>query len=349
MRLRAPKGSAGTAPGGARTRRRGKPFVAPPPERLEAFAAATGVGAAEQERRLRLLASHGVPPAVALRLGLVRDGWLERWPEFVWDALLGWNLAASGRGQRRSLAALSDKSLTNRRLAEAGLPTVPGRELPRGTRSEVVRDCLGEHASLFLKPRRGSRGRNSFVVEAGFVVTPYQSGRPVADPRAVVDEVLADEPFLVQERLTSHSAFHDAADAHDVTTLRVVTRWVGTGPAVFSATLELPRALGEGPAHYTILGVSTDGAVGSDVRPPWASPSHDRELPGPAQRLVGERLPHLAAAGAMAPVAHRQFPGVFAVAWDLALCADGPVFLEGNTGFATVVPQWLGGGLLGNL
>lgn len=328
---------------------RGKPFVAPPPAHLEAFAVATGLGTEEQGRRLQRLAAHGIPPTVALRLGLIRDGWLEQWPEFVWDALLGWNLAASGLGQRRSFAALSDKTLTNRRLTEVGLPTVPGRELPRGTRSEAVRDCLGDHASLFVKPRRGSRGRDSFAVEADFVVTPYQSGHPVADARAVLDRVLADGPVLVQRRLTSHPDFHEAADAHDVTTMRVVTRWAGTRPTVFSAALELPRALGEGNAVYTILGVSRDGAVGPDVLPPWAPRRHDGELPEAVQRLVGKTLPHLAEAVAMAPIAHRQFPGVFAVAWDFALCADGPIFLEGNTGFGTVVPQWLSGGILGNL
>lgn len=320
-------------------------FVPPPPSHLEAFAAATGVGTDEQERRLRILAAHGVPPGAALRLGLIRDGWLDRWPEFVWDALVGWNLAASGRGLRGSLAALSDKSLTNRRLAAVGLPTVAGVELPRGARLEAIRDALDAHGSLFVKPRDGSRGRDSFVVDAGLVVTAYQACRPVVDASAALSRVLAVEPVLVQPRLRSHRDFTEAADPHDVTTLRVVTRWHGTRSTVFSAALELPNPLTQLEPAYTILGVGTDGTIRSDVRPPWVA-HHQTASSDAVQDLVGSTLPQLAEAIALAPAAHRQFPGAFAVAWDVALSVDGPRFLEGNTGFGTVVPQWLSGGLL---
>jgi len=45
--------------------------------------------------------------------------------------------------------------------------------------------------------------------------------------------------------------------------------------------------------------------------------------------------------------AQAQFPGIWAIAWDWVLTADGPVLLEGNVGWGGAVPQQLQGGWLG--
>ena len=43
---------------------------------------------------------------------------------------------------------------------------------------------------------------------------------------------------------------------------------------------------------------------------------------------------------------HGCFPDMFAIAWDVAITDNGPIFLEGNTGFGLLAPQMLSGGLL---
>jgi len=45
-------------------------------------------------------------------------------------------------------------------------------------------------------------------------------------------------------------------------------------------------------------------------------------------------------------LAHRQFPGLFAAAWDIAVTSTGNLFLEGNGGFGVDTPQVISGGLL---
>jgi hypothetical protein len=44
--------------------------------------------------------------------------------------------------------------------------------------------------------------------------------------------------------------------------------------------------------------------------------------------------------------AHAVFPDVWAIAWDWVLTPEGPVLLEGNSGWGTTLPQRLEGGLL---
>ena len=48
--------------------------------------------------------------------------------------------------------------------------------------------------------------------------------------------------------------------------------------------------------------------------------------------------------GALA--SHALFPDVYAIAWDYVVTPDGPLLLEGNTGWATRMPQIFNGGLL---
>ena len=45
--------------------------------------------------------------------------------------------------------------------------------------------------------------------------------------------------------------------------------------------------------------------------------------------------------------AQAQFPGIWPIAWDWVLTADGPMLLEGNLGWGGAVPQQLQGGWLG--
>jgi hypothetical protein len=104
-----------------------------------------------------------------------------------------------------------------------------------------------------------------------------------------------------------------------------------------------PRATGQ---FYLLVGLDAEGVVRT-----LAAPEHSRAGLDPAslelwQQVTGRQVCDSAALDELAIRAHRQFPGMFAVAWDVALTDDGPVFLEGNAGFGTTPPQLVAGGLL---
>lgn len=338
------------------------------------FAAATGVPAEFQRSRLLELArQHAVAPHDAYRLGLLRDGWSQRWAEFAYDSEPGWNAAAGTGTGRRHIRTLGDKTATATRLSGAGIPCVPEiRVTPGEARTAdidaLVAGWLARWPRVHGKCRAGSRGDGAFELSEdgpGWVLRQYQSAGPVADPRTWLREHLGAAEYLIQPRLISHSMFDGLAHPTDVVTVRIVTRDVGTTPGrgvharsvprLFSACLEVPLAPTDaGRQGYALLRLDANGTVGRLAVPGWLRAVFDSNATeaseNRAQReLLGRRLPDFEGVLTDALRAHRQFPGLFAAAWDVAVTDDGNIFLEGNAGFGTAVPQWLGGGLFADL
>ncbi len=349
-------------------------IAAVPVEQRGRFAAATGVPAGLQlSRLLELARNHAIAPRDAYRLGLLRDGWPQRWAEFAYDSEPGWNAAAGTVAGRLHIRALGDKVATANRLSSVGIACVPEiRVTPVEARTEdtdaLVARWLARWSRVHGKRRVGSRGEGAFELTKdgpGWVLREYQSAGPVADPRNWLREHLAAQEYLIQPRLVSHSMFDGVADPTDVVTVRIFTRDVGTIPGrgvrarstphLFSACLEVPVAPTSVVGRaYALLRVDSNGFVGPPAVPAWlpavAELSATEASLGRAQReLLGRRLPNFEGMLADALRAHRQFPGLFAAAWDVAVTDEGSIFLEGNAGFGTAVPQWLGGGLFAEL
>ncbi len=181
-------------------------------------------------------------------------------------------------------------------------------------------------------------------------IHPYQSGQALVDPDTALQRHLDRGDHLVQPLLSSHAQVA-GGHPHDVVTLRVVTRTCDGEHEGFSAALEVPSSRPGAGLTYANLAVNRGGLIIGDARPPWMGAGTNGSSLEDAviSALAGRSLPVLAEAVAIAQRAHACFADVFAVAWDLAITPDGPVVLEGNTGFATVVPQWIGGGLLAGM
>lgn len=351
--------------------------------RARRFASATGVDVATQRQRMQELNRTGILVREAYTLGLLRDGWGERWPEFVLEREVGWNLAASGRGAEIRMKTLADKAATNAVLRAAGVPVVPnvlvttgsGGSVPTADEvSALANDWLAMWPQVFGKPRVGSAGEESFELartpDGRLQVGHFQSGEFDEEPLAALARLLSKGDYLIQPKLTSHPELAEVASERRVVTLRVVTRDLGDGPKVFSCALEVALPLVSGTASMVQLVVGAEGVIEREAFPEWLKASEESQ-PSPVtpdesangqldelmdevlahqQRVVtalcGQVLPHYDKAVAMSVAAHRQFPGLFAVAWDIAITEAAPIMLEGNTGFASMVPQWISGGLL---
>ncbi|MDQ1249235.1 MAG: hypothetical protein QG597_3609 [Actinomycetota bacterium] len=244
----------------------------------------------------------------------------------------------------------------------------------------MVDAWLSRWPVVHVKRSQGSRGEGACEIhrEGGAVVLrEYQTARPVNDPMQWLSTELAVTDHLVQPRLVTHATFAAVADPSDVVTCRIVTRDVGNGPEVFSCCLEVPLPPTPGSAEgqdddrqfYLLMRIDEDGKVVGSAVPPWLKSVESQDAvsvpeamdaltasrssaAGRISResvLIGLRVPDFNRLTAYCLRAHKQLPGLFAVAWDVAVAEGGNVFLEGNAGFGTVVPQWLGGGLLAGL
>ena len=275
---------------------------------------------------------------------------------------------------RTQIAALSDKHETAQRLIAVGIPTVETMVLAAGgphNTAGLIRRATQRwpnSSGYFVKPRSGSRGIDCYIltradadgvppairselatVRAGGSAWMATTYHPETNSPASPDELdacLSAQDYLVQPLLRSPQQWRGVAADTDVVTVRIVTRDVGSAPAVFSRVAEFPlppRATGQ---FYLLVGLDAEGVVRT-----LAAPEHSRAGLDPAslelwQQVTGRHVCDGAAIDELAIRAHRQFPGMFAVAWDVALTDDGPVFLEGNAGFGTTPPQLVAGGLL---
>lgn len=304
----------------------------------------------QRSRALRLALAHGIMAGDSYAFGLLADDATGSWPEFLFTTEAGWNVAASSdsTAARRHSNLLADKQATNDFLIELGIPVVPSL-----LTSDVLAG-LDEWPDAYAKPRFGSRASGAFAVsrtDAGLVVVPPQEDDPVADPTAYIAAAVAGREYLVQPRLRSHPLMAEVADPADVVTARVVTRDTGAGSAVFSCALEVPLARSDGHRIYAHICVGPDGVVGEEARLRWqAAPEDDADRGAEIERtLRGQVLPGFDEVCRQAVAAHGELPGLFAVAWDVAFTDSGWLFLEGNTGFATLVPQLIAGPILRGL
>jgi hypothetical protein len=314
-----------------------------------AFAASTGIDMAAQRRRARRLAlRHGIVGGDAYAFGLLQTD-APDWAPYLYATETGWNVAASPEqvAARRHSLLLADKVRTNEFLAGLGIPVVP---------TQVRRDVVGvlaEWPVAYAKPRFGSRGDGAFAISAtdtGYLVVPSQAEDPVEDPQGYLETTMAGREYLVQPRLATHPSLADVADQADVVTVRLVTRDVGGGPEVFSCALEVPSRIVDGHRYYVQLRVDAAGGIADRVAPRWRRAEDDStrsvEDRIVVERLLGVSVPGFDTTCRNALAAHQALPGLFAVAWDVAISNAGNLFLEGNTGFGTRVPQLIAGPLL---
>lgn len=313
----------------------------PARQALERFEASTGVPVAVQLERLAALRQDpGVPSIEAHLLGLTRDGQMESWPEFVYGPERYWNISASAvmladaGSARHSTAVLSDKTATSALLSKLGLPVVPdirissAAELPG-----AITTALAKWGAVFAKPQFGSAGRGAAIItQAGGVPVTRAYGGGRHGEAITTQSIAAHLPLLLQPLLRSPGT---SQSDHDIVTMRIVTRNRGQGPEVFSQVVEQPAPRG----YY--LRPLVGGALGAELGEARAEGTVGDHAPPDVSGTDG-----LAAATVLA---HANLPGLFAVAWDIALTTDGPVFLEGNTGFSVVPPQMAAGGLLADL
>ncbi|WP_205480826.1 sugar-transfer associated ATP-grasp domain-containing protein [Sphingomonas arenae] len=157
-------------------------------------------------------------------------------------------------------------------------------------------------------------------------------------------------PYIIQPSMRNHarmSAFTNGA----LCTVRIVTaRAKGGEPQVIVASLRMPTGTSSvdnfvagGLASPVDLGTGTLGAaVYMDPR------RADRDVhPDSGEPITGAVLPFWHEVQDLALRAHRAFPRIATVGWDIAITEEGVKLLEANTGWGFHVVQMAQGKPLG--
>ena len=200
---------------------------------------------------------------------------------------------------------------------------------------------------IYCKRACGGSGTYNFQIEGW------------ADERAVIDgdhgvsvEELAErltEPtgfgFLLMEALRPHGDI--AAVAGDsISGVRIFVLRLRRGPTMFRPVWRIARrgAVVDNFQHGKSgnLLASVDVSTGR-VERVVGGLGHRQRLnvphPDTGRQLTGFQLPHWQAVREMVREAAELFPGFLCQAWDVAICADGPVVMEVNWFGSMATPQ----------
>lgn len=198
---------------------------------------------------------------------------------------------------------------------------------------------------LFVKPRkgRGGHGAESWTYLGGGRYRSHAGDeRTGAALLAELVQRSLHEAQLVQRRLENHPDLVDLSTGA-LTTARMMTvldekREPEFTHAVFRTAVK--RSSPVDNFHAGGIAAPVDArsgelgrAVGGGLRgvPGFSDMGSSDIHPVTGARITGRRLPFWKEAVELVTRAHRSFPGLAAVGWDVGFTRDGPVLIEGNS------------------
>jgi hypothetical protein len=330
----------------------GWPFVT-----VAMIAACTGVNGAVTRKRfgrpiwrqvsdqIGLAIRHSVPPPWYYIFGLWDDAKRKQAHLYIFryetKRAIYRFLRAHLRGSAR---ALVDKLEFDRRCRKHGLPVA--------TLVAIVRDGAIEgnrplpEADLFVKPVSGRGGSGAERWE-WIASNRYRNHRgeeyTETELVALLSERSLENPLLVQQRVRNHP------DLLEMTTGALATARVMTvrnerdefevGFAVFRTGFAPDSPVDNYHAGGLVMAIDLDtgelgqaSGGGSTGMPRVANLVRCDVHPVTGARIRGRKLPCWNEVKQLAIRAHGSFAGMAVVGWDIAITAEGPILIEGNSG-----------------
>ena len=206
--------------------------------------------------------------------------------------------------------------------------------------------CAVDNRAVF-KVVDGTFGDNVFIAE-------IRDGQVTAQGTSFTPEAflqrLGAKRYIVQELIVQHPALQ-AFGASCVNTIRTITVRGKSGKiSVFAAFLRLgtdTESFVDNRAKGGLaVGVDLDSGKLMKYGLPHARFGTKLEVhPLSGIAFEGYQLPYWEQIVKLVCAAHRQFPALQSIGWDVAITADGPLFLEGNDTWEIGGPQDTYGGL----
>jgi hypothetical protein len=195
-------------------------------------------------------------------------------------------------------------------------------------------------ADLFAKPGRGRGGRGAEKWHYDGAAWSLDGATAIGEAALLAHfrELTKVETYLIQPRLDPHADLADLS-GNVLTTVRMVT--IVNESGVCEATHAVFR-MPNGPEanvdnfHAGGLAAKVDietGELGPStdmgLRPSSAWHTHHPHTGAP---IAGRKLPFWKGTIALARHAHASMTDWTVIGWDIAICDDGPVIIEGNCG-----------------
>jgi hypothetical protein len=234
--------------------------------------------------------------------------------------------------------------------ATAGLPVPrPIAEVTSESRPERIAEALPER-DLFVKFANLGWGIGALAFRWHGGCWGDSDGQRLdrAGLARVLVERSAGGPLVVQERLSNGGEVRDLTPG-GLSTFRIVTLRPtrDADPVLLGAILRIPARSGAIVDNFAGGGLAAPvlDAVGTLGRACTKGSFVERfdGHPATGRRISGTRIAEYPAAVRLALSAHRLFPSVISVGWDIAITADGPTLIEGNVAWCPELMQQVTG------
>lgn len=214
---------------------------------------------------------------------------------------------------------------------------------------------LSEKQRLFCKARHGCKGIGSFAVwhSGGNTTGRMLNGRDLPDKLSIekiLNKLLEMDDVIIQPLLVNHESMSMLSPDGETITVRVITLRQGRNYQVLCAMMAIPVFVAPNLSRMTHLTLPVKCDNGLPQRYPAQG------FLNQAGRLLAEDLYNRWPTQKSLPFwnvvlkdsirAHGCLHHLAAVAWDWVLTVEGPVMLEGNSGWGTIMPQLICGGFL---
>jgi len=241
---------------------------------------------------------------------------------------------------RRSSSPLSDKEAFAHFCAERGLPAIA--VLLSAHDGQLRGAAALPRTDLFLKPvqARGGRGAERWDHVGDGIYRQLRSGEQLSATEFLerMRDMSWNQPFLLQERARNHPAMRDLTNGA-LSTIRIISCLDEQNrPEIMAAVQRMAVGRNEtvDNVHAGGMGVPIDLArgrllqgtdMGIDAHMGWID-FH----PTTGGRITGRALPMWEETCQLVRNAHAAFCDWVVIGWDVAVTADGPVLVEGNSG-----------------
>jgi hypothetical protein len=215
------------------------------------------------------------------------------------------------------------------------------------TSGDVAGFLRGSSYPLFGKPVAGKYSVGTVLLTghdpaSDAVATSDGRSAPLDAFAAELDAYAADG-YLFQERLIPHPVVRDLVGDR-IATVRVVILLDRSGPEILFALWKIPVGVHVADNFWRSgnLLAALDPATGTVTRVVRGIAHHQKEVPNhpdTGRPLLGAVVPDWERARDLCLTTAVAFPGIRLQAWDVALCASGPMLLELNVGGDVNLPQ----------
>jgi len=290
---------------------------------------------------LLLALLHGIPPDdyydYAL-FGRPRRQWLA----YIYPhELPQWHQVLSVGVSQRTLHLMTDKKAFSEEMAEHGIASVETCAfLARG--EAVKADSIFSGHSFFFKPNAGSQGEGSLALSFDEEACRYRLSadddviESMEDILAEINQRVQQQDYLLQPLLQNHRAIIELCGVSRLVHLRLVTGIHREGPVALFASLGVPCS-DENNAYWLL---DIEVRSGHIMHRDDMQPDEFQRL---MQRAQGKALPFWQEALNICLDAHRLFPDLPSIGWDVAITPSGVMLLEGNVNWSVDIHQWFNG------